>query len=382
MNSLANTTYLDHHATTPLCAASREAIHAALTTELGNPSSIHGSGQAARHAIERARAQVARAVGCPARSVVFTSGATEANALAWRAMALTSGDVAVTSAIEHVAVELLAQSADARGCQVTRLPVDDAGHLRLEALPERWAWASVIMVSNELGLVLPIEAIAARCKEVGALFHTDATQALGKVELTSCEADLISLSAHKIGGPAGVGALIVRDGVDLPPIWRGHQERGLRGGTENLLGVIGFGAACEQVPTRLAEMDRVRQLRDQLAAEVAALPFETYRHLAAVPPERESGTCLSVAFPGLDASDLVMALDIEGVAISAGSACSSGTLQPSEVIRHISRHLPDPEGTARGTVRITLGPESHRGDVEHLISALRVTLPRLLPTNH
>ncbi|HAN30541.1 MAG TPA: cysteine desulfurase NifS [Myxococcales bacterium] len=377
MSGLINKTYLDHHATTPLCEASRRAMQHLLASGLGNPSSIHGSGQAARHWLERARAQVAAAVDCPPRCVVFTSGATEANALAWQSVSRVGTGTAVTTHVEHAGVTMLADEAESKGWQVVRLSLSPKGNLHLHELPPSWEFASALMVSNELGLRLPVEELCRQTRNQGGLFHTDATQALGKINLKALDADFISLSAHKIGGPSGVGALVVNDGVELAPLWPGHQERGLRAGTENLLGVVGFGAACEDLPTRIAAMDRVRKLRDSLATGIANLGTECLRHLDNVDPKLETGSCLSVAFLGIDAADLVMGLDIEGIAISAGSACSSGTLQPSPVIAHLVRDQDRRQAIAKGTIRISLGPENTEQDVEHALRGLKTTLTRL-----
>ncbi len=387
LRDLQNTVYLDHYATTPLSAAARSALHGWLAMGPGNPSSIHGSGQSSRHALDAARRSVAHALGAAPRQVVFTSGATEANALAWHSVvAKTPRGRAVISAAEHASVRAAAARAEAHGWRVDTLPLDAQGRVDLSRAADVLATPcdllSVLAVSNELGTVQPSRALAAMARASGAVVHVDATQALGKlagVSLQQLDADLLSVSGHKVGALPGVGALLVRDGLVLSPLVAGHQEEGRRGGTENLAGAVTFGAACAALPARLAAHRRLRELRDRLADAVAALDAPTHRHAAELAANDDTGSCLSVAFPGCDAADLVMALDLEGVAVSAGAACSSGTMEPSPVVLALLEGHPDAARLAASTLRITLGPETTAADIDAATAALERVVARLLP---
>ncbi len=413
MTALRPAIYLDHHASAPLSDAARAAVMALMAAGPGNPSSIHGAGQAARHALDRARGQVAAAVGVAPRQVVFTSGATEANHGAIRGVALAKPraagagvagvGVAWISAAEHASVHAAAATlAVANGAvawEIRAMGLDPLGFIDLEAIaaalhavspglprpaqpsaPQTTHLVSACLVSNELGTTQPVAALGRlfKARDPDVIIHCDATQALGRiaVDFAALGVDLLTLSGHKIGAPAGIGALIVRDGLAIDVLLPGHQEEGRRAGTENLLGAVGLGAACADLAPRRAQIPRIRGLRDALWRGIDALPWPSHRH-AQVAAERETGTCLSVAFPGCDASDLVMALDVEGVAVSAGSACSSGTLAPSAVIEAI---LSDADqALAAATVRFSLGPESTANDVTGALTALRRVLTRVAP---
>lgn len=345
--------YLDHNATSPLLPEARAAMLDALDRLWANPSSPHAAGQAAAAALEQARRELAAAVGRRPREVVFTSGATEANALALGGTATSERPEIWVSAVEH-------PSALAWGTR--RLPVDGAGRLDLDALDRalaergaRVAVLSLMAANNETGVIQPVDEAYARCQRHGVALHCDATQALGRVPLP-VGWDLLSLSAHKLGGPRGVGALVSRLPVD--PILRGGpQERGRRPGTPNLPGILGFTAAIRSV---LARGPWDPGPRDRLQAACEALGG---RVLGAGAPRLPN--TLSVLFPW-PGELVVAALDLEGVACSTGSACASGAAEPSHVLRAM--------GLTGVPVRFSLGPDS---DVDPVIAALARVAPRL-----
>jgi cysteine desulfurase len=331
--------YLDHAATTPLRPAARSAMAPFLESSFGNPSSAHAAGREARGALEEARARVAGALGAEPSEIVFTAGGTESDNLAvlgrWRAAGAAARGVAV-SAIEHSAVRAAAGQAAREGAALTTVGVDegavlDRGALE-EALEEPHAVVSVMWANNEVGTVQPVRWAADRAHAAGASFHTDAVQAVGHVPVDVGEAgcDLLSLSAHKFGGPRGIGALYVRAGTELEPVIHGgSQERGLRPGTSNVAGAVGLAAALDASIAEMArESARLRDLRDALEAAL----------LDRVPGARRNGEgerlphVLSVRFPDVAADILVPALDMSGLAVSSGSACHSGASAPSHVL--------------------------------------------------
>ena len=352
-------TYLDYNATTP----ARPAVAAAMTEALaavGNPSSVHGFGRAARARLETAREQVAALVGARPGQVIFTSGGTEANDLA---LTGTGRGRVLVSAIEHDSV-LKATAGET-------IPVERSGVVDLAALermlaaqPEP-ALVAVMLANNETGVIQPAAEAVRIAHEHGALIHCDAVQAAGKitVDFPALGADLMTLSAHKLGGPPGVGALIVADHVDLASRQRGGgQERGRRAGTENLPGIIGFGVAAEIAAAELDAMAKLADLRDDLERRAAAAVPGAI--LFGRDAARLSNTsCL--ALPGLTSEVQVMALDLAGVAVSAGSACSSGKLQPSHVLRAMGADA----ATAGCAVRISLGWRSTAEDIERFLEA-------------
>lgn len=361
MNSVA--TYLDHNAGAPIRPAAVEAMVAALAIG-GNPSSIHRAGRLARRTIEEAREAVAALCGAESSEVIFTSGGTEANNLALFG-AVRGGHAArlLVSGIEHDSVRAAANGA---GVPVTLLPVDRHGVIDLDALDRLLgegqgpALVSVMLANNETGVLQPVAEVARIARRHGALVHTDAVQAFGKtlVDFPALDVDMMSLSAHKIGGPAGVGALVKRAGIELPPLsLGGGQEYGRRPGTENLAGIAGFGAAA-----RAERRHDLGALRDRLEREI----------LATVPGTRVFGTgaarvdntsCIGLA--GVKAETQVMALDLAGVSIGAGAACSSGKVRPSPVLIAMG----EDEETARSAIRVSLGWNSEAGDVERFLGA-------------
>ncbi|MDE2089746.1 MAG: cysteine desulfurase [Gammaproteobacteria bacterium] len=370
--------YLDYNATTPLDPRVLEAMLPYLTSQRGNPSSVHRYGRAARQAIDNAREQVAALVRAHPSEVIFTSGGTEANntALQGAAARLAPGRIAV-SAVEHSSVLAAARALTARGWRLDTIAVDGECRVTLPALRARLKpdtrLVSVMMANNETGAVQDIAAIGRETRAAGAIMHTDAVQAAGKIALDfeACGAHLMSLSAHKLYGPQGVGALIVDKSVDLEPLLHGGgQEKNRRGGTENVAGIVGFGAAAElAVKEGAARAAVLRGLRDHLEASLRALPPVV---IFAERIERLPNT-VQLSVPGIDGETLLMALDRKGIAVSSGSACASGSVEPSHVLMAmgVEREL------ARGAIRVSLGKENTRADVDAFISALREIIDRL-----
>ena len=356
---MTDTIYLDHNATTTVRPQAAQAVIDALSM-CGNASSVHRFGRLAKRVLEDARERVAVLVGAKPSQVIFTSGGTEANNLALHG----SGCVRVlASSVEHVSV------LDARD-RVTEIPVDNEGLLNLDALSalldsgQNSTLVSVMYANNETGVIQPIREIAEQAHARQALFHCDAIQGAGKTALSFADtgADLLSLSAHKIGGPQGVGALIVREGLDLAPVISGGgQELRKRAGTENLPGIAGFGAAAEAAFANIENFQRLAVLRDRLEMLIGRLaPVKIFG--AGV--ERLANTsCFTM--PGVNAEVQVMGLDIAGVAISAGSACSSGKVEPS----HVLRAMDVDEQHAGSAIRVSFGWDSKDSDVERFVEA-------------
>jgi cysteine desulfurase len=367
--------YFDHNATTPLDDQVVEAMFAVCRNEFGNASSVHYYGQRAKTALDAARAAVADLIGADAAEVVFTSGGTEADNLALRGAA-AAADAGrrhlVTVGFEHEAVLNTVKSLARAGWETTVLPPDGGGVVSpervREAITDRTGLVSVMHANNEVGTVQPIAELAAIAHESGALFHSDMVQSAGKIPINvrTLGVDLASFSAHKLYGPKGVGALWVRRGVRLMPVLTGgRQERNRRPGTENVPGNVGFGVAARVAAGRLAE-DSVRliALRDRLEqgvlARVGAIDVNGARD-ARVP------NTSNISFAGVEAESLLIALDLEGFAVSTGSACSSGTLEPSHVLKAmgLSSHR------AQSSIRFSLG----RGNTEQEVDALLEVLP-------
>ncbi len=375
-------TYLDHNATTPLDPRVRDAMLGCHAAGAGNPSSAHRAGRRARDALERARAQVAALVGVQPRQVTFTSGGTEANYLALLGVAaLEAPERLALSPVEHPSVIEPARLLAERGWQLDWLPVDGDGRVEVGA----WTPApgtrlvSAMWANNETGVVQPVAEIAARARTADALVHCDAVQALGKLEVDfrASGVDLMTLSSHKINGPQGVGALVAGPAVDLAPVMRGGgQERGLRGGTENLAGIVGFGTAAELVAAELASRaDAARALTTRLLAGLRDLHGVT---LFGGGAERLPNTVL-FALDGVDGEALLMALDREGLAVSSGSACHTGSGAPS----HVLTAMGVPDAVARGAIRVSVGQGNTAADVDALLVALHrqaAALRRLVAT--
>ena len=353
-------TYLDWNATAPLRSEAAAAMTAILA-RCGNPSSVHRWGRVARQAIEQAHSAVGALLGVPPESVVFVSGGTEANHLA---LLGSASDCVLVSAVEHDSVLRAVPEAE-------RIPVDCDGVVvldmldRLLAADPRPALVSVMLANNETGVIQPVAAIGVIARKHGALFHCDAVQAAGKIALNAhtIGADFVTLSAHKLGGPPGIGALVVTRESELTPLLRGGgQERGRRAGTENLAGIAGFAAAAVAAAEEIAVYDRVRALRDALEAGVAKVTSEAVVLGAAAP--RLPNTA-AIAMPGVAAETQVIALDLDGVMVSAGAACSSGKVGPSHVLEAMGVG-PD---LVASTIRVSLGWDSSEADVDHFLRA-------------
>lgn len=350
-------TYLDHNATTPLRPEAKQVMLAALDAG-GNASSVHAEGRAARKLLDDAREQVARALGVIPPMVVFTSGGSEANNLALKGAPV---ERLIVSAIEHPAV---LEAARASGKTVEIIPVDGNGVIDLAALESMLrgprALVSVMLANNETGVIQPVAEIARMAQ--GHIVHTDAVQVLGKVPVNFglLGVDMMTLSAHKLGGPVGVGALIVRDGLALEPlIHGGGQELRRRAGTENIPGIAGFGAVAQM------KLQNCRPLRDRLEAALeGAVIFG--RDVERLP----NTTCF--AYPGMSAETLLMAFDLEGIAVSSGSACSSGKVAKSHVLGAMGAA---PE-ISRAAIRVSLGWDTTENHIDHFIAAWRKIFER------
>jgi len=375
--------YADHHATTPVAPEVLSAMEPWLAFS-GNASSVHAPGRAARRAVEEARAEVARAIGGRPEEIVFTSGGTESDNLAVRGGALAargadpSRNAVLFTAAEHPAVREAVRALVPDGFEAVELPVDADGLPRETALAARpgaaVALVSAILANNETGVVFgALPGLAARARAAGALVHTDAVQAVGKipVDVSALGVDLLSLTAHKFGGPKGAGALWVRKGVRLLPLATGGgQEKGRRAGTENVPALVGLGTAIRLAASRLeAEAARLGALRDRFEAGL----------LEAIPGLRVNGTrgpgtvrlptATSAVFPGVPGEVLLAALDLEGIAASSGSACASGTSKPSPVLAAMGL-TPD---AARATLRFSFGATTRPEEIDRLLEAV----PRL-----
>lgn len=382
--------YLDHAATTPLREEVLEAMLPYLREEFGNPSSLHGPGRRARVAVEQARDRVATVLGVEPGEIVFTSGGTEADNLALRgvltgaALRETGRPGLVTSAVEHEAVLQTAHALEAEGHPVAVLAPDADGRLGAEAvgaaLTDETGLVSAMYVNNEIGTVNPVAAIAEAAHARGARVHTDAVQATGLLPLDvgRLGVDLLSLSGHKVGGPKGAGALFVRAGTPFGAVQTGGaQERRRRGGTENVAAIVGFGAAVALAESeREAHAARLRALCDGLRARVEASFGDRVR--VNTPASGAAPHVLNLSFrPGargpVDGEMLLVGLDLEGVHVSSGSACTSGALEPS----HVLLALGVERETAGATVRVSLGRATTEADVDAALAALQRVVGRM-----
>jgi cysteine desulfurase len=371
--------YLDHNATTPVDPAAAEAMARALTELFGNPSSVHYYGQQAKASLDEARSAGGALIGAEPAEVVFTSGGTEADNFAIRgaaeALEHTGRKHLITSGIEHEAVLNTFKALARRGWRTTILSLDRSGivspdRLR-EAITDDTALVSIMHANNEIGTVQPITELAEIAHARGALFHTDAVQSAGKigVHVRALGVDLLALSAHKFYGPKGAGALWIKRGVRLVPTSTGgKQERSRRGGTENMPGVVGMGAAAGQAMKKLAaEGPRLATLRDRLENGIlAAVPGTDVNGAR----EKRVPNTTNISFDRVEAESLLIALDLEGVAVSTGSACSSGTLEPSHVLRAMNL----PSHRAQNSIRFSLGA----GNTEEQVDRVIEILPRIV----
>jgi cysteine desulfurase len=374
--------YLDYNATAPVLPEVAAAVSRSLQETFGNASSVHAFGQQAKAEVDRARMAVAALISADPAEIVFTSGGTEGDNLALRgaaeALEPTGRRHLVTTGIEHEAVLSTVAALERRGWTATILPVDSSGLLRPEVLAEalrpETSLVSVMHANNEIGTIQPVAELAAIARRHGALFHTDAVQSAGKIPISvrALGVDALALSAHKFGGPKGVGALWVRRGVRLlPQQTGGRQERGRRAGTENVPGIVGMGVAAGVAAETLdAFGPGLAALRDRLEQAV----------LDSVPGTAVNGdrrmrvpNTTNIGFDGIEAESLLIALDLEGIAVSTGSACSSGSLEPSHVLRAMGL----PHARARNSLRFSLGPATTADQIDFVAGVLPRLVARL-----
>ena len=364
---MMNRIYLDHAATTPVSSRVLEAMLPFFCECWGNASAVYATGREARKAVENARKQTAQAIGAQPQEILFTSGGTESDNLAIRGAANAlrhKGRHIITTAIEHHAVLNTCKTLEKEGFEVTYLQPDPTGRIAPEslvpALREDTILVSVMTANNEIGTLQPIRELAETAKAHGALFHTDAVQAVGAVpvDVEETGVDLLSLSAHKFYGPKGAGALYVRRGTRLDPVLTGgKQERGMRGGTENVPAIVGLGAAIGEAAANLGKnADMTAALRDELERRILS-------RMKGVRVNGLTGGRLpnnsSLTFENVDGEALLLRLDLAGVAASAGSACTSGSLESSHVLHAIGLS----EAEARGTLRLTVGTDNTREEI-------------------
>ena len=373
--SLVQRVYLDHNATTPVHPAVVDAMTKVLREDLGNPSSVHHFGQRAKAVMDQARSAVASLIGADPSEVVFTSGGTESDNFALRgaaeALEATRRRHLIATTIEHEAVLNTLKALARRGRPTTLLRVDATGIVAPDALKEALtddtAVVSVMHANNEIGTIQPIAELVRLAHDRGALFHTDAVQTAGKVpvDVKALDVDLLSISAHKFYGPKGVGALWIRRGLRLLPVLTGGKhERSRRAGTENVAGIVGMGVAATLAATKIEEEARsISALRDRLEEGV----------LRAVPGTTVNGdrsprvpNTTNISFDRIEAESLLIALDLEGVAVSTGSACSSGTLEPS----HVLKAMGFPPHRTQNSIRFSLGAVNTEADVDRVVAIL------------
>jgi cysteine desulfurase len=367
--------YLDHNATTPLAAAAVDRMTAALRDDFGNPSSVHHFGQRAKAVVDDARSAVAALLGVDSSELVFTGGGTEGDNFAIRgaaeALEATGRRHLIASTIEHEAVLNTLKALGRRGWKTTLLPVDQSGVVAVDALRQALtddtALVSIMHANNEIGTIQPIAELARAARERGALFHTDAVQSAGKIPIDgrTLGVDLLSVSAHKFYGPMGVGAIWIRRGLRLLPlITGGKQERSRRAGTENVAGIAGMGVAAQLARTKMAdESTRLTALRDRLEEGV----------LRAVPGTAINGgrsprvaNTTNISFDRVEAESLLIALDLAGIAVSTGSACSSGTLEPS----HVLKAMGFPPHRTQNSIRFSLGASNTDAHIDRVLAVL------------
>ena len=375
--------YLDYAATTPLRPEVRAAMEPYFSAEgFGNPSSLHAGGQQAKRALDAARDSLAAALGCQFSEISFTSGGTESDNAALVGIMLANkkrGNHLITTSIEHEAVMETAKFLETLGFHVTYLPVDEFGSISpqsvADALTDQTVLVSVMHANNEVGTIQPIREIAEIVHAHGAYLHTDAVQTFGQLPVTvnALGADLLTLSAHKIYGPKGAGALYVRSGIAIEPLLHGGgQERQRRSGTENVPAIVGFGEAVRRLlPERAAEAKRLTALRNYLWTELS-------RRLPTVVLNGHSTNRLpnnlNISLPGLDAETLLLSLDLAGISASSGSACTSGSIEPSHVLQAMG--LPD--ARLKSALRLTLGRGTTKDEIDWAAERLARIVGRLI----
>lgn len=356
--------YLDYNATAPVIQQAQEAVRSCLA-DIGNPSSVHSEGRAAHRRLEEARAIVAASVNGRSGDVIFTSGGTEANALALQAQEY---DHLIVSAIEHDSVLRNAQASKA---QLDLIPVDQTGVVNLEALQKLLAFrkrktlVSVMLANNETGVIQPVAEVVRLAREADAFIHCDAIQALGKLpfDLRALGVDTVAMSAHKFGGPPGIGALVTRSQFTLSPLLRGGgQENRRRAGTQNLPAIMGMAAAAKHLPQRLADQSRQAALRDHLESKIQIQAKDAVVYGAGA-ARLANTSCIGMQ--DMVAETQIMALDMAGFAVSAGSACSSGKVNVSHVLQAMGAG----EKEARQAIRVSIGPETSADDIDRFSDA-------------
>ncbi|MBI5492516.1 MAG: cysteine desulfurase NifS [Deltaproteobacteria bacterium] len=376
-----NKIYFDHNATTPVLDEVFEAMVPFLKEQWGNPSSIHWAGRGTRKAVEDARESVARLLNCTPLEIIFTSSGTEGDNHAIKGLAYAKkdkGNHIITTKVEHPAVLNTCKHLQKDGFDVTYLDVDTDGLIDLNALKSaitpRTILITVMFANNETGVLSPIKEIGDIAKEKGVTFHTDAVQAAGKIpiDLQKLNIDLLTISGHKLYGPKGVGALFARRGVRLVPlIHGGHHERNRRGGTENVAGIVGFGKACD---IALKDMDReithLKALRERLEKGIAEkIPhIKVNGHL-----EKRLPNTANISFEFVEGESLLLNLDMKGIAASSGSACTSGSLEPSHVLLAMSLS----HELSHGSVRFSLGKSNTAGEIDYLIEIMPPIVERM-----
>ncbi len=379
--------YMDHGATTPLREEALEAMMPFLKGQYGNPSSLHAPGREVRNAVEEAREKTARALSAQPEEIYFTAGGTEANNLALRGAAKIrngSGHI-ITSSVEHHAVLDVCKDLEKEGYEVTYVPVDQYGKVNPEtlknAIKDDTFLISVMAANNEIGTMQPVQEIGRLARENNILFHTDAVQVVGQlpVDVQEMNVDFLSLSAHKFNGPKGIGALYVRRGIKIAPLYQGGgQERKLRPGTENVPGIIGLGRALELATEEIpGKKKHLESLRDRLIKGLLGIGDVI---LNGHPDERLPGN-VNVSFKYIEGESVLLSLDMEGIAASSGSACSSGSLEPSHVLSAIGLE----HSEAHGSVRFSLGRGNTEADVETVLEKAPPIVERLRnmsPTYH
>jgi cysteine desulfurase len=370
--------YLDSNATTPLLPEVFEAMRPYYFDEFGNASSIHHHGQHARAAVERARESVARLLGCRAAEIVFTSGGTEADNLAVFGLC-QAGDHVITSQIEHHAVLNTCKRLEQRGIEVSYLPVDSLGLVDPEdvrnAIRPNTKLISIMMANNETGVIEPLEEIGRIAQEADVYFHTDAVQAAGKlpVDVKQIGCDLLSISGHKFHGPQGMGALYIRRGTLIDPLfYGGNHERQRRAGTENLPGIIGLGCAAEIAMRGFGDgsVERLKALRDRLELTVLDAIDATGVNSGRAP--RVPNTS-NIYFDHIEGEAMVIALDLKGLAVSTGAACSSGAIEPSHVLTAMGLA----PGRARASLRFSIGKQNTEEEIGFALSIIPATIAHL-----
>src|SRR5579872_5801412 len=370
--------YFDNNATTPVLPEVFEAMRPYYSEHFGNASSIHHHGQETRAAVERAREAVASLLGCRSSEIVFTSGGTEADNLAIFGLA-RPGDHVISSTIEHHAVLNSSKQLEANGCEVTRVPVDGRGLVDPDdirrALRSETKLISIMMANNETGVLQPVDEIGKIAAEADIYFHTDAVQAAGKVpiDVKHVACDLLSISGHKMHAPQGIGALYVRKGTLLQPmLYGGSHERSRRAGTENVAGIAALGKAAEMAKTALDQGDlaRMTAMRDRLQGEITSQIAATGVNGDGAP--RVPNTT-NIYFDYIEGEALVIALDLKGLAVSTGAACSSGAIEPSHVLTAMGLS----PARARASLRFSLGKQNTADEVDFALGLVPETVARL-----